>query len=600
MSNRKTHKSVTAALILAAACFAAPSLSRAAAPIRLSGAIGGIVTNTLGIPQMGASVVLLDRQERVYEKTLTDERGEFRFAGLFPDLYSIRVSLATFIPALKKDILVQPGMRSMLSVNLNTLFSSIQIAYPPPENGSLMTDDWKWMLRTAAATRPVLRFTGDALGKDPSQSSHASLFSDTRGVLKLSAGDGPLITGVGNEADMGTAFALATSVFGNNQLEVSGNLGYGSQTGVPVAAIRTAYSRGTGEGPEVSVTMRQLFLPGHGGVVAMGSESSLPMLRSVSASLDDHTQLTDDVSLQYGFTMDSVSFGDHLNYFSPYARLVYSLGDSSTLALAYTSGNARPDLAGAAGQDSDLQRDLSTVGLFPRISLLGGRSQIQRGNELELTYTRKVGSRTYELSGYKESVTNAALTLTGPGGLLSSDDLLPDLFTGNAIFNAGHYQGAGYSAAVTQNLGERVSATLMYGTMNGLTADRGEILSGSPDELRQMIRSGRRQAATARIMATVPGSGTHVIASYQWSGDPRWVMPGRLYTTQSLRPMPGLNVYFRQPLPVFSALPWRMEATADLRNLLAEGYLPLGSPNGQQVVLVQNPRGFRGGLSFIF
>jgi hypothetical protein len=599
MLNVKTQKPV-AALALAIACLAVPVLSRAAALVQFSGAIGGVVTNALGVPQMGAAVVLYTRQERVYEKALTDERGEFKFAGLLPELYSIRVSLATFVPALKRDILVQPGMRSVLNVSLNTLFSSIQIAYPPPENSSFMTDDWKWMLRTAAATRPVLRFTGDPLGKDPGQSSRASLFSDTRGVVKLSAGDGPMVTGIGNEADMGTAFALATSLFGNNQLEVSGNLGYGSQTGVPVAAFRTAYSRGGGGGPEISVTMRQLFLPGHGGAAATGSESALPMLRSVSASLDDRTQLTDELSLQYGFTLDSVSFGARSSYFSPYARLSYSLGDNGTLALAYTSGNARPDLAGGVAQDSDLQRDLNTLGLFPRISLLGGRPKIQRGNELELTYTHKIGSRTYELSAYRESVVNAALSLVSTADLEPSSDLLPDLFTGNSIFNAGSYQGAGYTAAVTQNLGERFSATLMYGTMDGLTAGQGEIVSGSPDELRSLIRSARRQAATARITATSPWTGTHVIASYQWSGDHRWVMPGRLYTTQSMRPMPGLNVYFRQPIPGLSILPWRVEATADLRNLLAEGYLPLGTPNGLQAVLVQNPRSFRGGFSFIF
>jgi hypothetical protein len=598
MRNVKTQKPV-AALALAIACLAVPLLSRAAAPIQFSGAIGGMVTNALGAPQMGAAVVLYNRQERVFEKALTDERGEFKFAGLLPELYSIRVSLATFVPALKRDILVQPGMRSVLNVSLNTLFSSIQVAYPAPENSSFMTDDWKWMLRTAAATRPVLRFAGDALGKDPVQSAHASLFSDTRGVLKLSAGDGPLVTGIGSEADMGTAFALATSVLGNNQLEVSGNVGYGSQTGVPVAAFRTSYSRGGSGGPEVSVTMRQLFLPGRLGM-AGGSESALPMLRSVSASLDDRTELTDQLSLQYGFTLDSVSFGDHLSYFSPYARLSYSLGGNGTLALAYTSGNARPDLAGGAAQDSDLQHDLNTIGLFPRISLLGGRPRIQRGNELELTYTRKIGSRTYELSAYRESVEDAALSLVSTADLEPSSDLLPDLFTGNSIFNAGHYQGAGYTAAVTQNLGERFSATLMYGTMNGLTAGQGEIVSGSPDELRSLIRSGRRQAATARITATAPWTGTHIIGSYQWSGDHRWVMPGRLYTTQSMRPMPGLNIYFRQPIPGLSMLPWRVEATADLRNLLAEGYLPLGTPNGLQAMLVQNPRSFRGGFSFIF
>jgi hypothetical protein len=47
-------------------------------------------------------------------------------------------------------------------------------------------------------------------------------------------------------------------------------------------------------------------------------------------------------------------------------------------------------------------------------------------------------------------------------------------------------------------------------------------------------------------------------------------------------------------------LPWRMEATADLRNMLAQGYLSLGTISGQQLLLVENPRSVRGGLSFIF
>ena len=115
-----------------------------------------------------------------------------------------------------------------------------------------------------------------------------------------------------------------------------------------------------------------------------------------------------------------------------------------------------------------------------------------------------------------------------------------------------------------------------------------------------MMRSGRQQAATMRIAATVPVSGTELIGSYQWTDDRRAVMPGWLYSTQSMRPLPGLNLYVRQPLPGLSALPWRVEATADLRNLLAQGYLPLTSASGQPIVLVQMPRSFRGGLSFIF
>jgi len=596
----KTHISA-AALALGVVCLVAPIVGLAAEPLKLSGAIGGVVTNSSGNPQMGASVVLYNRVDRAFDKVLTDERGEFRFLGLFPDLYSVRVSLATFVPAVKKDILVQPGMRSILNVNLNSLFSSIQIGYPTADSGSLMTDEWKWILRSASATRPVLRFAPEPLGKDPAQNPPVSVFSDTRGVVQLSGGDGPQVTGIGNQADMGTAFALATSLFGSNLLQVSGNLGYGAQTGVPSAAFRTSYSRPGG--PEFSVTMRQLFLPDHF-MASGGLEAGIPMLRSVSESVDDRTQLTDNLSVQYGFTLDSISFGDHLNSFSPYARLAYAMDDGGELSLAYTSGNARPDLADGAAEDSELQRDLNrdlnSVGMFPRLSLLNGRVKQQRGNELELTYSRKVGSRKYELSAYRESVSNAALSIIAPESMYAGGGLLPDLFTGNGVFNAGDYRSSGYTGSVTQNLGDHVTATLMYGTMNGLTAAPVELTSNDPDELRSMIRAGRRQAATARITATSPWTGTRLVASYQWSGDSRWVLPGRLYTTEATRPLPGLNIYVRQPIPGWAILPWRMEATADLRNLLAQGYLPLDGNGVQQVVLIQNPRSFRGGLSFIF
>ncbi|MBZ5575402.1 MAG: carboxypeptidase-like regulatory domain-containing protein [Acidobacteriia bacterium] len=579
----------------------APIPSTAAEPVQLSGAITGLVINSAGSPQMGAAVILYNRQDRAYQKAITDERGEFKFLGLLPDIYSLRVTLANFVPAMKRNIQVQPGMRSALAVNLNSLFSSIQFAYPPVPTGSFMTEDWKWILRTASATRPVLRFTGDALAQPREPAPRGAVFSDTRGVLQLSAGDGPLVTGIGSEADLGTAFALATSLFGNNLLQVSGNLGYGSQTGVPVAAFRTSYSRDrTGGGPVVSVTVRQLFLPDRFSDGASGA--ALPMLRSVAASFDDRTEISENLSLQYGFTLDSLSFVGHLNSFSPYARLVYSLGnhgDQGELAFAFTSGNARPDLAGGGPQNSELQHSLSTLGLFPRLSLVGGQPRMQRGDEYELSYSRTVGSRVYQLSAYREAVTNAALSLIAPDALFGGD-LLPDLFGGDAIFNAGNYQTTGYDAAVTQNLGDRVSATVMWGTMGTLTADRREIANGSPDELRSMIRPGRRQAATARIQATAPWTGTHMIASYQWVGDPRALMPGRLYSTQSVRPLPGFNLYVRQPIPGLSMLPWRVEATADLRNLLAQGYVPLTAANGQPVVLVEMPRSFRGGLSFIF
>ncbi len=602
MSKLKTHRSV-ASILLGFACLAGSDGSRAATPIKLPGTITGIVANTTGIPQMGATVLLYNRQDRVFEKVFTDERGEFLFAGLLPDAYSIRVTLTTFMPAFKRNILVQPGMRSVLNVNLNSLFSTIRISYPAVDAATLMTDDWKWALRSAAAARPVLRFM-DPQGAQVSSQTGPATFSDTRGIFKVSAGEGPLAGSIGNEADLGTAFALATSLFGNNLLQVSGNVGYGSQTGVPAAAFRTSYSRGAAGGvpvgPEVSLTMRQLFLPSRLAGAMSGNDSALPMLRSMSAGFEDSLQLSDVVSLRYGGTMDSISFLDHLNYFSPYAKLSYNMGDGAQLDFAYTSGNARPDLGADASQDSDLQRSLNDLGMFPSVSLRGGRARIQRGDEFELTYSRKIGSRTYYLSAHHEAVQNAALSIVAPAGLYTEGDILPDLFSGSSIFNAGDYQNTGYTVAVTQNLGEHVSATVMYGSLGALTADSRELVSNSPDELRSMIHAGRKHAATTRITATSPWTGTHMIASYQWTSDHRWAMPGNVYSTQALRATPGLNIYIRQPIPGLSALPWRMEATADLRNLLAQGYLPLNMASGQQILLVETPRSVRGGLSFIF
>ena len=597
MTGNRTHATL-AGLIAGFVYLAAPLPSSAVSPAHLAGSISGLVTDATGTPQMGATVMLFNWQERLWQKSLTDEKGTFSFIGLAPQFYSIKVTLTTFVPAIRSHIQVLPGVRNFLNVSLANLFSSIQVIYPPAGERVLMKDDWKWVLRTSSDTRPVLRYLPGVNVQDPSQSHHATLFSDTRGLLRLSAGDGPGAA-FADGPDLGTSFAVATSLLGNNLLQVAGKVGYGSQSGIPSAAFRTSYSRNTGAGsPEVSVTMRQLFLPGRVGTSILGGDGNAPALKSMSISFDDHAQLAESVSFQYGFSLDSVSFLDRLNYFSPYARLTWSLGDLGKIDFGYTSGNARPDLAGS-GTEDELMHEVSSLALFPRVSLRDARARVQRGEDFELSYSRVIGSRTYTVSAYRESVTNAALTIAAPDGVYAGGDILPDLYSDSSIFNVGDYESLGYTAAVTQHLGDYVNATLMYGSIGALTAGRGELQTESPDELRAMIHASRRHAATVRATAHLPWTGTHIIGSYQWT-DHRWVMPGHLYSIQSLRPEPGFNLYVRQPIPGFSILPWRMEATADLRNMLAQGYLPLSMTGGRRLLLMQTPRSFRGGLSFIF
>src|ERR1700722_16344556 len=212
-----------AASVIAALILSAP-VALPATDVPIAGSIAGVVRNSSGVPQMGATVFLFNRSEKLMARVISNERGLFGFALLTPDLYSVRVSLASFVPALKQKIAVQPGMQSLLYVDMTSVLSSIELVYAKPGEGALMSDDWKWVLKESAATRPVLRmlpgFDGsdaDQSARNPSESSSGSVFSDTRGVLNLSAGDAGSL-GSSAQSDLGTAFALATSVFGHNQV----------------------------------------------------------------------------------------------------------------------------------------------------------------------------------------------------------------------------------------------------------------------------------------------------------------------------------------------------------------------------------------------
>jgi len=602
----KAHSTVSS-LVAGLVCLVVPGTAHSTTFARLPGAIAGVVRDTFGSPKSGAAVQLYNRQERFLVKVSTDDHGQFLFADLNPDLYSVRVTRLPYDPAIRKDIAVRPGERSLLTVSLSALFSSIQISYPELENGSPMTDEWKWVLRSAPATRPVFRFVpGPATPSDPAEAmaqegqkaQRAAMFGDTWGILRVSAGDRALSAGGESQADLGTTFALATALYGSSKLLLSGNLGYAAQTGVPAAAFRTSFSGNlAGSTPEISVTMRQMLLPERVSSTIAGQETTMPVVRTMSASFDDRMQLSDDLTLQYGSTMDYVSFLDHLSYFSPYARLAYQLSEDETVEFVYTSGNARHDLAGTGTEDAGLQHNLDTLGIFPRFSMVGGRDRLQRGGEYEMSYSRKAGPRTYRVSAYRESVANAAVSMVAPAGRFPSGDVMPDLFSNNSIFDAGNFHSSGYSASITQKLGEVWSVSLIFGSTGALTTTGRELTGNDPDALRSMIRMGRRDAATARVAGVVPYTGTRLTMSYQWSGDKRWANTGNLYSTQALRPMPGLNLFIRQPIP---GLARRVEATAELCNMLAQGYLPLYTADGQRILLVETPRSLKGGLSFIF
>jgi len=600
-----------ASLILALAAFAPAASS---APLsKLSGSIAGYVKDPSGIPQMGATVLLFNHSERLIERALTNERGIFGFASLAPDVYSIRVTLASFMPAVRQRIAVQPGMQSLLYVDLASVLSSIELVYAAPGQGALMSDDWKWTLKGSIATRSVLRMLPDLSASDPSQRDDVpgAMFSDTRGLLSLSGGDPGSLGGTSSQTDLGTAFALATSFLGRNLVQLSGNYGYTSRTGLPAAGFRTSFRReGSGaqfSNPQVAVTVQQIYLPPRSGLALLGGPTDgVPALRTMSLSVHDSIALDDNVRLDYGTSLNSISYLDHLTYSSEFARLSYDLGARGIVRIAFSSGAPptelmpvrRGDAAEVQPNSAPLAEDLAALSVFPRLSLLDGREALQRSQDLEIGYEKKLNQTTFDVTVYRETVSNLAMTIAGADGAFVAGDVLPDISSNSSILDAGSFERAGFAASLLQALGDRVEIGASAGRGGALSLGSSEIAASSADDLRSKFENTQRFWATARASVKLPVTRTEISGSYEWT-DYSAIMPSHFYLTQDLYPEAGLNIRVRQPLPSFPGMPGHLEATAELRNGLAQGYIPV-SENGQRVLLIQSPRAVRGGLSFIF
>ena len=285
---------------------------------------------------------------------------------------------------------------------------------------------------------------------------------------------------------------------------------------------------------------------------------------------------------------------------SPFARATYDLGAHNSLRMAFSSGTQPGQLLARNVESPDtLSQDLAALAMAPRVSLADAHAQVERRERLEASYQHVSGSRTYSAGVYHESVSNAAFLMSGPSDFLPASELLTQLGSSSQVFDAGSYQRTGYSASVSQALGEHSDLSLAVGRTGALLAGAGSVTDAAA--LRGEIHTVQRSWMTARASHTIAGTGTRVTSSYGYT-DFRTLMPSHLSMTDQANQEIGWNVYIRQPLPslpgVFGAF-GRFEATAELRNLLAQGYLPV-VVNDQRAVLTNAPRAVRGGLSFIF
>jgi Carboxypeptidase regulatory-like domain/TonB dependent receptor len=560
----------------------------------LAGHILGEVRNSAGVPQMGASVALYNRYDQEIRQVLTNESGKFVFDTLPPDLYSIRASLASFVPALRKNIAVVAGSENLLKINLASVFSTVELVPAAAARGTLMSDDWKWVLRASQATRPVFRYLPVGTGTSTSK-TQTKVFSDVTGLVRVSADDSDA-----SQQGLGTSFALSTRLNGAADVRVSGKVGYTTGAGLPAGALRTTYSRTSGLGPQISFTVRQVYLPALAGSGAPPSTDLV--LRTAALSVNDSLRLTEHFLLEYGASLESASYLQRVNAVSPYGRLTANVGKKSVVRVAFAEGTQPLALVSTSHEipSTDLNQDLALLSLLPRISLRSDRLRMEQAERFEAGYETVRGSLKLAAAAYREDVRDGVATLVGDQSALPSGDVIPDFDSHNQIVDIGNYRRTGYAAGASQALGEHMEVSISAGYSGSVIAPSHVLNADDAPDLRGWLHKANRPWVTARLTATIPTTGTKLATSYGWS-DYNSIAPTHLFLTSGfLQQEMGWNMSVRQPLPSFGTLSkGRMEAGAEIRNLLSDGYVTLLS-GGKQNVLTSSPRSLRGSLSFIF
>jgi hypothetical protein len=533
------------------------------------GSVSGYVRNAAGVPQMGALVEILTPASNALQ-VFTDDKGHYTLAGLLPGNYSIKVSMPSFMPALKERIGIRPGSTQLINFTLSTIFDVLQLV---PGNPSVEEDEWKWTLRSVA-NRPILRALDPTLvasseNKDP---------HPLTGSVSFLAGSNS--GGFGSSSDMSTGFSLEHSVFSSGTVSLKGNVGYGGVT--PASILRASYSHElpSGSRPEIAFTARRFESQG----------SNLPALQSLALSAADTVTLGDFIQLNFGSELQSVQFMGRVNAFRPFGSVDVHLSPNTIVEYRYATSipNGRLD----KGFDSS-PADLSEAN--PRVSMAAFAPTLERAHHSEVSLSRRMGKSSVQFATFFDRISNTALI--GIGDVSSeAGEVLPDIYSGTFTYRGNNLDTRGMRAVLQRKVNADLTATLDYSYGGVLDLGEGE---QSLSSARGSLHTVSRHALAGKMSGSIPRAKTRWITSYRWtSGDA--LTPVDLFNASPGQADPYFNVFVRQPIPHVGFLNVKMEAVLEIRNLMAQGYVPMLAADGRTVYLVQSARAVRGGVAFNF
>jgi hypothetical protein len=551
----------------------------------VSGAISGYVRDASGAPQMGAVVEVLGSAAQAL-KVFTDERGFYSVTSLLPGTYSVKVSAPSFLPTLREKIGVRSGAKLMVNITLTTLFEAIQLV---PLRGPVDDDDWKWTLRSVA-NRPILRMLPDGTTV-VSQSGESAADHDLKGTVTLLGGSPG--QGFGSPSDMTAGFDVERSLLSSGTLRLNGNLGYESDgEGIPSAVLRTTYT-GRFNGffePSVAITALRLNSP---------DMSTLPgaTLQALSVTSSGRIVLTDKLEMKLGSELQTIQFMGRVNAIKPFGAADLHITSNSVVEYQYASSVPNIGLTDRLGDGSGDRLDSPSSDLSetaPRMSITGFSPAVEKGHHQEVSFSQRIGKNNVQVAFYADSMVDPVLTGVGEVSA-ESGEVLPDVYSGTFSYQGNDFATRGLRVVLQRKLLSDLTATLDYAYGGVLDLSRSDV---QLQDAREWIHTERRQAVAAKFSGSIPKSKTRWIASYRVSAN-RTLTPVDLFDTSAGQADPYLNLCIRQPIPA-SFFAGHMEILMDLRNLLAQGYVPVMGQDGHTLYLVQSARSVRGGVAFSF
>jgi hypothetical protein len=551
-------------------------LPLAAAPN--SGRISGVVVDPAGTPQMGATVSISAENLLSFSPTelLTNDRGRFSAATLAPGMYSIKVTLAGFLPAIQQHIQVSDQQTTLLEIVLGSVLTSFEKLRRQPAD-QVASDEWIWVLRSGSATRSILRWQdGTIIVEGIPNEGEVAAKQAARGRLDVTQGsDHP--GSVSNFADApATAFAYDIGVGERGRLYVAGQFSY--DAGSPAGGLVAEWvpSGEIGKGPMSSVVVRESQLGPNG-----------PIFRGMRVSHDNQMALTDRVSIRYGSDLIAAALGDSTMAIRPRGEIAFQLARTWQLAALAMTSPWQQDLGGA---QSGLQSAMNSLDSLPTLLLRDGRPVFEGNLHTEIALEHALSANSSISAAFFHD--HSSHTAVFGRGTTSGSDYLQDYFSDVFVYDGGRSNSVGTRVAFRHKWADNLDSTVVY--------DYAGVLAPGEDSfeatLRDQLVTRYRQSLAGRVSATFPRTGTKLSVGYKWIGG-QAVSHLDAYGESLFHLDPYLNMEIRQQLPSF--FPGHMEALADFGNLLAQGYVPVSTGDGN-VVLVPSYRYFRGGLSVQF